>query len=88
MRSNAPPLPQPPTTSGFVTDMEIEYLQPVYVGDRLTSRGRKLLSVNIKRTSVGFGAFTVSESELVNQRGELVARIRNGGYAYNPGATS
>lgn len=86
--ASAPPLPKPKTTTGFATDIEIEYFAPVYVGDQLTVKGRKLVSVAVKRTSVGFGAFTVSESEIYNQRGELVARQRNGGYAYNPGASS
>lgn len=87
-RSNAPPLPMPRTTASFVTDMEVEYLIPVYVGDNLTSSGRKLISVNVRKTSVGFGAFMVFEGEIRNQRGEVVAKVRNGGYSYNPGAES
>ena len=82
------PLPHPPTSSGFVTDMEIEYVKPVYVGDRLTTSGRKLLSVQVKKTSVGFGAFMTFESEIHDQNGDLVARVRNGSYAFNPGADS
>ena len=81
---NAPPLPAPKTTAGFVTDVEVEYFTPVYVGDRLTTSGRKLVSVNVRKTSVGYGAFTVFETEIRNQRGELVAALRNGSYAYNP----
>lgn len=81
---NAPPLPMPPTTAGFATDIEIEYLEPVCAGDRLTVKGRKLVSVNVRETSVGFGAFMVFESRIYNQRGELVAVQRNGSYSYNP----
>lgn len=80
----APAPPAPRTTAGFATDIEIEYFEPVCVGDRLTAKGRKLVSVRVRETSVGFGAFTVYESEIYNQRGELVARMRNGGYQYNP----
>lgn len=76
--------PAPPTTGYFATDIEIEYLQPVVVGDQLTSSGRRLLSVIPKETSVGRGAFLIWESEVRNQRGELVARMRNGTYNYNP----
>lgn len=80
----ARPMPAPTTAAGFATDSEKEYLQPVYIGDRLGRRGNKLVSVAVKETSVGSGAFTVTESEIVNQRGEVVALFRNGGYRYNP----
>ena len=81
-----PPIPQPKTNAGFATDIEIEYFRPVYVGDRLSRRGRKLVSVIVRETRVGYGSFTVYESEVVNQRGELVAKMRNGGYQYIVGA--
>ena len=79
-----PEIPKPVTTTGFATDIEIEYIQPVYVGDKLTVKGRKLVSVAVKTTSVGHGAFMVWESEIYNQKNELVAVQRNGGYQYNP----
>ena len=78
------PLPKPPTTAVFATDIEIEYVVPVYLGDVLTKKGRKLVSVNVDQTSVGFGAFMVFESEILNQKGELVAIQRNGQFSYNP----
>ena len=56
------PLPQPPTTAAFATEREVEYFRPVHVGDHLGARGRKLLSVNVRETSVGFGAFSVFET--------------------------
>ena len=37
------PPPFPSTVSRFVTDLDVEYFEPACVGDRLTSRGRKLL---------------------------------------------
>jgi hypothetical protein len=84
---SARPTPAPPTTGYFATDIEIEYFQPIVVGDHLTSSGRRLLSVVPKETSVGRGAFLIWESEVRNQRGELVAKMRNGTYNYNPHAT-
>ena len=80
------PLPMPKTNAGFATDVEIEYLLPVYIGDRLSSRGSKLVSVTLRETRVGYGAFTVREGEIINQRGEVVAKTRNGAYAYIAGA--
>ena len=77
-------VPAPTTTAAFATDREVEYLKPVYIGDHLGSRGRTLLSVNIRETSVGFGAFTVFETDWINQDGEVVGLSRGGGYQYNP----
>ena len=82
--STAPPLPKPKTTVDLATDIEIEYFDPVYVGDTLTTKGRKLVSVNVRETSIGAGAFIVTESEVYNQLGELVARQRYGSFPHNP----
>jgi len=79
-----PSPPTPPTTVGFATDVEIEYFEPPVVGDRLTVRGRKLISCTPRETRVGRGAFMVWEREVVNQDGVRVALIRNGGYSYVP----
>lgn len=79
-----PTPPSPPTTAAFATDIEIEYLEPACVGDRLTTSGRKLLSVTPRETSVGRGAFMVWESEVHNQLSQLVARNRTGLYLYVP----
>ena len=76
--------PEPPTSLTFVTDLTIEHLRPVYVGDRLSRRGHRLVSVLPKETTIGRGAFLTYESEVRNQHGELVARSRNGGYHYTP----
>ncbi len=78
------PLPKPPTTAILATDMEVEYFAPVYLGDVFTMKGRKLISVNVRETSIGLGAFMVFESEIYNKKGELVAIQRIGQYAYNP----
>ncbi len=78
------PLPMPKTTAAFATDRETETLLPVYIGDRISARGRKLISVAIRETSVGHGAFMIFENEWLNQKGELVALSRSGVYQYNP----
>lgn len=82
MAAQGRPYPAPPTNAGFATDVEYEYLKPFRVGDRLTTRGRRLVQCLPKETSVGRGAFMITESEVVNQDGELIARARLGNYSY------
>lgn len=77
-------LPMPPHTNSVRTDMEIEFFEPVCVGDRLTSRGDKVVNVRPRKTRIGFGAFVNWESLVYNQRGALVARVVRGSYSYNP----
>ncbi|MFJ8025451.1 MaoC family dehydratase N-terminal domain-containing protein [Streptomyces sp. NPDC096311] len=74
----------PPVRGFFATDMELDFLRPVIAGERLGRRGRRLLSCTPKETRVGRGAFCTYESEIVSDRGDVVARIRNGSYAYEP----
>jgi acyl dehydratase len=75
---------EPATVGHFATDIEIEYFAPAVIGDRLTRRGALLLACTPKETRVGRGAFLTWEQEVVNQRGELVARTRIGFFRYNP----
>ncbi|WP_433190045.1 FAS1-like dehydratase domain-containing protein [Actinoallomurus sp. CA-150999] len=75
----------PATRGGFATDLAIDHLKPVVVGDRLAVKGNVLVSCVPKQTSVGRGAFLTWESEIHDQRGELVARRRTTGYSYEPG---
>lgn len=78
-------LPLAPKTTGFfATDISMEFLRPVTVGERVGRRGQRLISCTPKQTSMGRGAFLTWESELVTERGEVVARVRTGTYAYNP----
>jgi hypothetical protein len=70
--------PAPRTTGFFATDIEIDFLRPVVVGERLGSRGRRLLSCTPKETRVGRGAFSTFESDIVSDRGDVVARMRTG----------
>ncbi|WP_342244575.1 FAS1-like dehydratase domain-containing protein [Pseudomonas sp. OTU5201] len=81
-----PPLPeQAPACSGyFATDIEMDYLRPVMVGEHLGKRGRKLVGCKLKETRVGRGAFVTFESELVNRQLEPVARMRTSLFFYNP----
>jgi acyl dehydratase len=75
---------EPPTTSHFAADLSADYVTPVVIGDRLYRSGNLLLSVVPKRTRIGRGAFTTWQSEIRNQRDELVARLRNTAYSYVP----
>lgn len=81
---NPDPGPAPPTSGFFATDMTIDFLRPVVVGERLGMRGRQLLSCAPKATAVGRGAFSTTETEIVSDRGDVVAVMRIGTYAYNP----
>ena len=77
-------VPKPPTSQGIVTDLSIELFEPVLVGDTLTVKGSKLVNVRPRETRIGVGAFMNRESLVLNQRGELVVRLNQGGFSYNP----
>ncbi|WP_423459150.1 FAS1-like dehydratase domain-containing protein [Ottowia sp. VDI28] len=81
-------IPQPPTTRSFATDLQVEYVEPIVVGDHLSISGAKLLACKPKETSVGRGAFLMWQSEVRNQNGSLVARVCFERYCYNPVARS
>ena len=82
--NNADPGPAPRTAGFFATDIELDFVRPVLVGERLGTRGRTLLSCVPKETRVGRGAFCTFESEIVSDKGDVVARMRTGTYAYDP----
>jgi hypothetical protein len=75
---------EPPTTGFFATNYEVDYVRSAVVGDRLSRRGARLLACTPKETRVGRGAFVTWESEIINQRGETVARLRTSFFRYNP----
>ena len=77
-------MPMPPITQVIVTDVQIEFFEPACDGDRLTVQGNKLANVRPRKTRIGVGAFINNENEIYNQRGELVARVNQGVYSYNP----
>jgi len=85
--NNEDPGPGPRTAGFFATDIEIDFLRPVVVGERLGTRGRRLLSCTPKETRVGRGAFSTFESDIVSDRGDVVARMRTSTYAYDPHPT-
>jgi hypothetical protein len=74
----------PKTTGFFATDISMDFVRPVVLGERVGRRGRRLVSCTPKQTSMGQGAFITWESELVTDNGEVVAYVRTGTYAYNP----
>jgi acyl dehydratase len=76
----------PPTSAYMATDYEVDYLQPVHIGDRLARRGNRLVRCEPKATQVGCGAFTTWEYEIIDQHAQVVARCRFGMYHYNPHA--
>jgi len=75
---------EPPHTGYFAADFEMEFLRPAVLGDRLSRTGMRLISCTPKETRVGRGAFMTWEWEVRNQRAEVVARMRNTMYVYNP----
>src|SRR5207245_11175789 len=52
-----------------------EYFAPVKIGDQITATGR-IADVYEKSGSTGTLLFIVFETDYVNQRGDLVARLR------------
>jgi N-terminal half of MaoC dehydratase len=86
-RSNPSAGPMPRMEGFFATDMDMEFVTPLVVGDRLHSGGgRRLLSCEPKETKVGRGAFLKWQSEIKNQRNEVVALVNTGIYMYHPHA--
>jgi 3-methylfumaryl-CoA hydratase len=73
-----------PGTAGFVSDIEMEYAHPLYVGDSVISVENKLVDVNPRKTRVGDGAFLTYENRYENQRGETVVVSKMTLYNYVP----
>ncbi len=74
----------PEVTGFFATDIEMDFVRPPVVGEHLSRRGNVLRSCSPKWISVGRGAFLTLESEVINDEGEVVARVRNTVFAYEP----
>ncbi|GEN35341.1 FAS1-like dehydratase domain-containing protein [Aneurinibacillus danicus] len=74
----------PKTPCYFATDIEVDYIKPILVGERLCRVGDVLLSCIPKETKVGRGAFMVWETKVQNEKEELVAIVRIGTYHYFP----
>ncbi len=56
---------------------DVEYFQPVKVGDLLTVHDSVVDVSDEKQTAVGRGHFLTTQSEYRNQKGECVARVIN-----------
>jgi hypothetical protein len=74
----------PKTTGYMVTELEIDYIKPIVLGERLCKVGNILLSCIPKETKVGRGAFMTWESEIRTQEKQTIAKIRTVTYSYNP----
>lgn len=86
IKSLRPPLPPeaPPFTGYFATDMELDFLRPVAVGERLGRRPVKLIACQVKETRMGRGAFVTFETVTVSDKGDTVSRMRFVLFCYNP----
>jgi hypothetical protein len=72
-----------PGTAVMGTNVESEYFEPVYVGDRVTCVNR-LVSIVHKRTRLGPGAFMTVESTYTKQTGQVVCIERFTTFRYTP----
>ena len=77
----------PPTTGYFATEIELDFVADMVLGDRITRSGNLLMSCEPKQTRVGRGAFTKWQWTMSNQRGEVVALFRTTLFLYNPTGT-
>lgn len=74
----------PPTPYYFATNVEVDHIRPIVIGDHLCRTGDVLLACVPKETKVGRGAFQTWETMIQNQKEELVAKIRLETYHYFP----
>jgi len=74
----------PPFSGYFATDIDMDFLRPVHIGERVARRGTMLVACEPKETRVGRGAFITTETEIVAGDEEVVARIRTGLFLYTP----
>jgi hypothetical protein len=54
--------------------MDIEFFEPLCIGDRVTTMGRTLHHVIPRETRVGVGAFTGYTTSYFNQYGQCIAK--------------
>jgi len=71
---------------GIVTDIDVTYYAPVFVGDRLNTTQRLVSISPWKRTRVGEGHFWTIDRTYRNQRADLVARERMTIFSYGRGS--
>lgn len=78
---------EPETTHTFAVEWDMDFIAPATVGDRLCRRGLVLLACLPKRTRMGCGAFITTQSEIINERQQVLARVRAKLYRFNPHPT-
>ena len=72
-----------PCTLSFATSVEIEFFDPIYVGDQITCTS-KLVNLVKKELRVGAGAFFRQEDTYTNQDGQTVAIAYLDIFRFNP----
>jgi hypothetical protein len=72
-----------PCTLSFATSMEIEFFEPMLVGDRINC-SHKLTDITRKTLRVGAGVFLTQEDTYSNQRDEVVAIAKLVIFRFNP----
>jgi acyl dehydratase len=82
----APRLPPgaPPVTGYLATDLGVDWLRPVHVGEHLARRGNRLIACEPKETRLGRGAFIKTESLVLDAAAQTVARYHTGLFLYDP----
>lgn len=63
-----------PCTLSFASNIDMEFFEPIYVGDVIT-RTSRLASITQKELRVGNGAFMTQEDTYANQDGEKIALV-------------
>lgn len=76
-----------PCTLSFATSVEIEFFEPMRLGDRLTVTHR-LVDITRKTLRVGDGAFLTQQDTYTNQRDEVVAVANLVIFRFNPPETT
>lgn len=75
---------EPTTKHTFAVGWDMDFLKPASVGERICRCGLLLLSCVPKQTRMGRGAFITCQSEIINERCEVLARIQSTLYRFNP----
>lgn len=70
-------------TISFITDFDMEFFAPLYLGDRVTAVS-KLVGLVRKELKVGDGAFMTQETTYKNQKGEVVAVSHASIFRFSP----
>ena len=72
-----------PCTLSFASNVDMEFLEPMVIGDRIT-RTSRLISIERKELRVGKGAFMTQEDSYTNQQGGMVAIVTLTIFRFSP----